>query len=146
MFLTYSMLPIMWALVDNLDPYYEFVDCARQNVTAGKMEASDGSGPTLRLLGKAKAWVVNGVFDPYERDMFGPVFHHGVKPPFDNAKAQLYGLDAPVEREQSSSTSPLSEPFDLTTASSAGEKGCSGFGFVIMFIDFFFIWFCVQLS
>ena len=83
--------------VNNLVPYYEFADCARQNVTAGKMEASDGSGLKLLLLGKAKAWARDGAYDPYERDMFGPVFHHGVKVPLNNAQARIYGFNVTLK-------------------------------------------------
>lgn len=67
------------ALVDNLDPYFEFVTCARENVIPSRMESADGSGLSIRLLAKGKAWVVDGVFDPSNRSEFGPVFHHGVK-------------------------------------------------------------------
>ena len=83
--------------MDNLTPYWHFVDCSRQNITVGRYDAADGSGLTLRLLGKGKAWVVDGVFDSLERDEYGPVFHHGVKFPFDNAKIFKYGLNATSE-------------------------------------------------
>jgi len=82
------------AKIDNLDPYYEFVACARQNVTPGIMKAADGSGLTLRLLGKAKAWAVDGLYDRLKRDEFGPVFHRGVKPRFNRKQIEKYHLNA----------------------------------------------------
>ena len=61
----------------NLTPYLQFVDCARQNVTAGRMEAADDSGLTIRLLARLKAWVIDDAHDSFGRKEFGPVFHHG---------------------------------------------------------------------
>ena len=108
------------------------------------LNSTDGSGLTLRLLGKAEAWVVDGVFDPFKPDDFGPVFHHGVKPPFADDVIKKYGLNltlhetsATRDHAKSTSSAPVvcgrhSAPFcsmcviNLTTGEWVGESWCHG--------------------
>jgi hypothetical protein len=119
------------ATVENLVPYYQFVECSRQNVTAGRMNAADGSGLTLRLLGKAEAWVVDGSFDSFKPDEFGPVFHHGVKSPFTADAIQKYDLNLTVKQNEVS-CGRHHAPFcsmcviDLQTGEWIGESWCNG--------------------
>ena len=114
------------AKVDNLDPYFQFVVCARQHVTAGRMTAADGSGLTFRLLGKGKAWVVDGAYDPYKPNEFGPIFHHGVKPPFEADKIQMYNLNISVSCGMHSAPDCSMCVIKPETGEWVGEHWCHG--------------------
>lgn len=129
------------ATVENLDPYYQFVECAMQNVTAGRMEAADGSGLTLRLLGKGKAWVVDEGYDPFRLDEFGPIFHHVVKQPFTADQIQMYDLNVTEKQTNHNKTKTKPEsvscgmhnaPYctmcviNLETGEWVGESWCHG--------------------
>ena len=114
--------------VDNLDPYYKFVTCARRNVTASRMEAADGSGLTLSLLGKGKAWVVDGGFDPFKQNEFGPIFHHGVKPPFGDDKIRKYNLNLNLTVSCGMHSAPNCSMcvINSETGEWVGENWCNG--------------------
>lgn len=110
------------------------------------LNSTNGSDLTLRILGKAEAWVVDGVYDPFELDEFGPVFHHGVKPPFNDDVIKKYDLNLTLTRNETSNSrdhvkstpsGPVvcgrhSAPFcsmcviNLTTGEWVGESWCHG--------------------
>uniref|UniRef100_A0A7S4K9T4 Nucleotide-diphospho-sugar transferase domain-containing protein n=1 Tax=Odontella aurita TaxID=265563 RepID=A0A7S4K9T4_9STRA len=87
------------ASVSNLVPYYDFVTCTRKHVRAGLYNATS---PSIQILGKDFAWVMDGYFDDYPkigRDREGkdfPVFHHGIKlkdsPALDEKEYKKYNI------------------------------------------------------
>lgn len=66
--------------VMNLNPYFEYIECARTQTPAGVYKSKGDNSLSIRIIPKGQAWVVDGVYDPDSlSNMEAPVFHHGVK-------------------------------------------------------------------
>jgi len=67
------------ALVTNLNPYWEYIDCARNQTPAGVYKSKDTS-LSIRIIPRGKAWIVDGIYDTASLTKTkAPVFHHGIK-------------------------------------------------------------------
>ena len=67
-----------------IDPYWAFVECTRITLSADLYKSEDMS-LAIRIMPKDTAWIMDGVYDGYDKDGPGvegsmaPIFHHGVK-------------------------------------------------------------------
>jgi len=95
---------------------------------------NDESSFSFRILKRDTAWVMDGVYDSYEKDGsgpggFGPVFHHGVKLTGKNDEdldsLLKYGLQLNLPEDTAKVSSNSCEPI-LKTAE-CGEEA-RGFG------------------
>ncbi|KAL7545114.1 hypothetical protein ACHAWF_008470 [Thalassiosira exigua] len=55
--------------VTNLEPYWAFVRCTRRSIPAGSY---DEEGLTIRIFAKDTAWMMDDVYDGYDKDGSGP--------------------------------------------------------------------------
>ena len=64
----------------NLNPYFEFIQCARNQTPAGVYKSKGNNFLSIRIIPKGHAWVVDGIYDADSLcNMEAPVFHHGIK-------------------------------------------------------------------